>query len=532
MTWTAETSKGRESDKIAHLVIPYTRGKGLDIGCGVAKVWPHCIGIDSCVDFEGQRPVAVDIVGNGTDLALFADDSLDFVFSSHFLEHVTHYRLALAEWWRVIKPGGHLVLYLPHRKFYPNMGEPGANPDHKHDFLPEDIISAMKELSSWDLLENEERDKYNEYSFFQVYRKRDYGAGTLARSHRTLLWQRHPEGKKRALVIRYGAIGDQIVASSILPLLQRDGWHVTYNTTPDGMEIIKHDPHVDEFLLQDKDQVPNVQLGPYWESVRERYDLVVNLCESVEGALLALPGRLQHAYPAEARRRVMGTVNYLERTHDLAGLPHKFNPRFYPSEREKKWAMAIRKQMPGPVIAWAINGSSPHKVYPWTQVVAAWLLERTPAHIVLLADPGIGVDLQTSIVDKLTEQGVEVARLHPMAGKWSIREALTFVQSVDCVVGPETGTLNAVCMEDVPKVIYLSHSSPTNLTKHWRNTTVLVPDALRAPCWPCHQLHSTWEHCHQDKQTFAALCASGIAPEEVFEAVALALGAEKSVAAA
>ena len=55
-----------------------------------------------------------------------------------------HTQAVLREWWRVIRPGGHLVLYLPHKAHYPNIGQPGANPAHKHDFLPEDIVKAME----------------------------------------------------------------------------------------------------------------------------------------------------------------------------------------------------------------------------------------------------------------------------------------------------------------------------------------------------------------------------------------------------
>ena len=34
MTWSAETSQGMESRKICSFIVPYTRGKVLDVGCG------------------------------------------------------------------------------------------------------------------------------------------------------------------------------------------------------------------------------------------------------------------------------------------------------------------------------------------------------------------------------------------------------------------------------------------------------------------------------------------------------------------
>jgi hypothetical protein len=293
-----------------------------------------------------------------------------------------------------------------------------------------------------------------------------------------------------------------------------------------------HDPHIDQWMIQEKDACPNSLLGPYWDVIATRYDYCINLSESIEGKLLTLPGRLEHQYSHQVRRKLFGGVNYLERTHDIADVPYEFAPKFYATEAELKWARALKRTWGGQVVTWALNGSSPHKVYPWTQIVIKWLLDRTPLHICMLSDPGIGKQLQKAICDKLEESGADMSRVHPMGGGvWDVRQAITFCQVSDCVVGPETGPLNAVCMEPMPKVIYLSHSSAENLTKHWTNTITLEPEKeLRPECWPCHRMHYNWDHCFQSENTHAALCASAIRPETVFEAIAIAMGAKKKAA--
>ncbi len=522
MVWRREDPQGHESSKVCAIIVPYLQGKGLDIGVGLSKVWPSVIGVDNLKDYNGQRPQSVDVVADSEDLSMFADKSMDFVFSSHNLEHIIDYKAALKEWWRVIKPKGYLALYLPHKKFYPNIGQEGANADHKHDFMPDDIIAAMKEIGSWELLENEDRDKTTEYSFLQVFKKKE-GKGR----HIFNVWERNPKGLKRAFVCRYGAIGDAILSASILPGLKKQGYYITFNCTSQTHEILKQDPHIDEWFIQEKDFVPNPELGPYWQqlALEGRYDKIINLCESIEGGLLTLPGRLQHDYPQEARRKMFGTINYMERTHDIADVPYEFSAKFYPSLEEHGWARKTKNDMAkgAPVVVWAINGSAAHKVYPFTQIVAAWLMERTPVHLFLLADKDIGKGLQEGIIEALKKDGIDTKRIHGMAGVWKIREALTFAQHADCVVGPETGTLNSVGMEAVPKVIYLSHSSHENLTKHWVNTTVLMPEASKCPCFPCHRLQYTWEHCHQVEETKAALCSSNIKPETVFESIVKSL---------
>lgn len=527
MTWRRSDPQCFESDKIAALTVPYLQGKFLDIGCGRTTVWPSAIGVDNGHHWGAD---SAGIHGDGTDLSMFSDGSMDAVFSSHLLEHFPRSQVSavLKEWARVLKVGGYLVLYLPSANLYPRVGEDGANPDHKWDIFPGDVEAILRAGTvGWTQIECEERDGTNEYSLFLVFQKRKDQKFVVD------LWQRNPGGKQRCLVIRYGAIGDAVQTASVLKALHKQGFFVTLNCKPETRDVLRYDPHVDEWLIQATDYVPNPQLGAYWLSLEERYDKIVNLCESVEGTLLTMPGRLTHAYPDETRRKLYGSVNYVERMHDIAGVPFEPDPRFYLSEAERAWVQRTKAEwLRGqrvPVVQFAVNGSSPHKVYPWSQIVMAWLLERTPCHVLMAADPGIGKQLQDGIVASLEASGADMKRVHAMAGDWTVRQALSFaVAGADCVVGPETGVLNAVAHETVPKVIYLSHSSHTNLTRDWANTAVLEPDVERAPCFPCHRLHSDWAYCPQNKQTQAAACASAIAPERVFEAVALALGARKS----
>lgn len=59
--------------------------------------------------------VAPDLVGTITDMAACADASMDAVYSSHNLEHLYPHEvpLAMAEFHRVLKPEGYLVITCP-----------------------------------------------------------------------------------------------------------------------------------------------------------------------------------------------------------------------------------------------------------------------------------------------------------------------------------------------------------------------------------------------------------------------------------
>ena len=488
--WRAEDPQGNEAAKIKWEIVPYTRGRGLDLGCGPYKAFSHFIGVDNGNHArQFGWPIKPDVsVESSDDLSLFNNESMDFVFASHLLEHMEDLNKALAEWFRVVKVGGYLVLYCPDDKLYPKVGEPGANPDHKHNLNQSKVTGIMKDLPGWDLVRDDLRDAdygpndtKNEYSFFQVYQKIE------GRKHQYSA--RNPEPEKKVAVVRYGAFGDALQASSILPWFKENGYHVTFYCTPRSKSVIEADPHIDRFYVQDQDQVPNEQLFDFWSYEARKYDMFVNLSETVEGALLSMERRPSFYWP-HAMRHAMQNVNYWDMTHAMAnGCPMPPRSKFYPKAEEIEKANDLTDGIDGPIILWVLRGSAPHKVSLYMdQVLAKLLVAHKDAHIFTVGDGSC----------QLLEVGWEKEpRVHCMAGKLSIRETLRLAQVADVVVGPETGVLNAVAFDEtVGKVVMLSHSSHENLTRDWKNTIALTPDPKQVECYPCHKLHKSWDTCN------------------------------------
>lgn len=510
MVWSVTNAQGNESKKIVWEVAKYLRGRGVDLGAGEFRVLPHVITVDNCNHNKFGYDIRPDVYSDCDKLEIFGSATLDFVYSSHLLEHIEDTRAALKEWWRVLKQGGYLILYLPHKLFYPNVGQPGANPDHKHDFMPEDIIKQMPD--GWDLVEKQDRNEGEEYSFLLVFKK-------INGKRRIESWA-NPRPAKTACVVRYGAYGDLMQASSVFAGLKQQGYHVTLFSSLPGADVVKHDPHIDDLVLFDRDQVPNANLVDFWNYQRKKFDKFVNLSESVEGTLLAMTGRAVHAMPPQVRHALMN-VNYLDFQHDIAEVPRVNQCWFYATEEEKAWAKKLRARCPGPVVLWALAGSAVHKTWPYLDEALASILVNYPTTTVVLTGGADSVILESGWENE--------PRVWKTSGKWTIRQTLAFLAECDVVIGPETGVLSAAAFMPMRKIVFLSHSTHENLTRDWANCVALTSRGTVCPgrgadvVPACHILHYSFEHCKQDQRTGCAQCQADLGMEQVWPVIDKAL---------
>jgi predicted SAM-dependent methyltransferase len=55
------------------------------------------------------------IINDAVDISLVQNDTYDFCFSSHSLEHIANPLKAIQEWFRIIKRGGYIVIIVPEK---------------------------------------------------------------------------------------------------------------------------------------------------------------------------------------------------------------------------------------------------------------------------------------------------------------------------------------------------------------------------------------------------------------------------------
>lgn len=132
-----------ETAKHRGVFLPYCIGNGLDIGYGGDPIVDSAITLDqeNRYSFEGSKPQH--LTADAANLYMFADNALDYVYSSHCIEDFEDTVLVLSEWLRVIKPGGYLCLLFPDEQVYRSRSQT-LNSAHVHeDFSLQFVLERL-----------------------------------------------------------------------------------------------------------------------------------------------------------------------------------------------------------------------------------------------------------------------------------------------------------------------------------------------------------------------------------------------------
>ena len=107
------------------------------------------------------------IISDAVDIAIIKNEEYDFVFASHVLEHIANPLKAVAEWLRIIKKDGYIIIIVP---------EKSICFDHKREYskfstllsqyqknVGEDDLSTLKDKPAGTFVEFTKRslDNYN-----------------------------------------------------------------------------------------------------------------------------------------------------------------------------------------------------------------------------------------------------------------------------------------------------------------------------------------------------------------------------------
>lgn len=331
--------------------------------------------------------------------------------------------------------------------------------------------------------------------------------------------------------MRAAGIGDSLIASSPLSLLAKD-YNIEMHCDADWTYMWENNPYVSKLTpLPEKSpprSLPNsVDWMQWWRDRANGYEKFYNLSHSCEYSLAFAVNQVQFDWPA-SHRRALCNRNYLEMVHDICEVPHDFTvgPRFYPTEEEREKARETKGRMGEKLLGICLAGSRIDKVWPYMAQLIVKARRELGLTVVLFGAPIERDHMLSQRIFELVKQHLNttdgifsaITRNDAHAKTdWPIRRTLAQLQTCDAVITSDTGTAWAVAMEDMPKVVLLSHASPFNITEHWRNTISLHADPKRVPCWPCHRLHETTATCIRAESIEAAACMADIHDTVVME---------------
>jgi SAM-dependent methyltransferase len=134
-----ETEKNHTDRTVSGFYDRYMKGTGLDVGYrgGLAQaepVLPGALGVD--LDYPGY---------DGRTLP-FEAESVDYVYSSHVLEHVSDWSNFIRECYRVTKLNGFIIIIVPHQYLYERKWRLPSrwNGDHKRFYTPHSLLKEVE----------------------------------------------------------------------------------------------------------------------------------------------------------------------------------------------------------------------------------------------------------------------------------------------------------------------------------------------------------------------------------------------------
>lgn len=445
----AITSRWAHYRSVAYLV-----GKGLIVNTDY-EFFPRPA-VDKgkyAIYIDTARTPLVDICDD--NISFLANDSFDYVLIGLRIGEAKDPQALISSAIKKLRVGGHLIMHQP------------LEADH------EACREFVASLGSWIL-----KDTTSEAgTFIQIYKRTRGSSGVVERPR---------PSRPRACIARYGAMGDMVMVTPLIRALADDGFEVTVNCTAYSAPILDNNPHVHNLLIQERDAIPNPELGDYWSYWSKQYDRYINLSESIEGRLLKVEGRRDY-FTSRAWRTRQCNHNYYDFTLKLGGYPNLTGRRgeLYLSREERRFAEKLRNQYAGKrIILWSLGGSSHHKVYGYFEPTAREWLDKHPDSVIITVGD-----------ERVKPAEFEHERLIRKCGMWSIRQTFAALSVVDLVVGAESVAINAAGCFDVPKVPILSHSTHHNLCEHFVNDFCISPDPALVPCYPCNQLHYSRGSC-------------------------------------
>ncbi|MEO0272295.1 MAG: glycosyltransferase family 9 protein [candidate division WOR-3 bacterium] len=479
----------------------YCKGKGIDVGAGK---WPL------------PGAIAVDLElgpGSANSVEEFENESLDYVFSSHCLEHIEDWIETLSLWIKKLKVGGVLFLYLPHPQceiWHPN--SPFVGDGHKWIPTVEIISNALLELGCSIIDKDDGPDSM--MSFFvcalkqhAIRKTTDKDISPINESSHKLSHKNNPS--KTLLWVRTDSIGDNLLSLFMLPYLKRvynisnlivlcrTDSEELYQTCPYVNQIITFDSHLnninDKYLHNLLSRINNIKIdiaiNPVHSSTELSHILTLNSGARCKigfiGDFLCIEPMKKKFYmsyydylvPSESHLEIKKNCDFLK----YIGIDD-VKPFFdiWLTQEDIKWAdtfFAENNLDPEKTVALFAGAQHPHRYYFNYGKAIGEVCNEEGLKIVAL---GSKKDYK---VNEINLKDVQVPYVN-LCGKTTFRQAVAVISKCRIALGSETSLAHVACFVGTPNVILLGGGSFGRFMPYSPLTTIV--------CLPVDCLYCNW----------------------------------------
>ncbi|HEY8370833.1 MAG TPA: glycosyltransferase family 9 protein [Thermodesulfobacteriota bacterium] len=333
----------------------------------------------------------------------------------------------------------------------------------------------------------------------------------------------------KALVIRFGALGDVLHTTPAVRALAAAGYAVDYLTGPGAVPLVEGQPDIRRVLRYDHRRADRGVTG-FLRLVRrlraERYDVVADLQGNTRSRLIGLavgaPKRVRYRKdrPGTPRHAVQ---NFAATLAPLGLAAEPGAPRFVPPPEARAAAEAALAAAGGvpagrALVALHIGASQPLKTW------APARFGRLAA--LLAAEPGLSVVLTSAPEDRAAvdealavarDAGIGPGRLLDLGGRLDLAALGACYARAAAVVVADTGPLHLAAAAGARTVGLFGPTDPVRTGPYGPGHRV-VQTAL--DCVPCRA-----KRCRRSDRPRA--CLEEMSPETVREAVLAVIGRER-----